>query len=209
MGFNVGGIERPIRIVVGILLIGIGAFAGLPAVGTGIALTWERWRLSPGRSDFARSGPCSGSIPVRRLRSSNMTRGGWFAQSWAQKWTLFVAGLCVGSLVSCATSDHVAANLGKKALVGKSEAAVIACAGQPMKHMVMEERVRMVYRNEPDVLERSFPTAKGSMPCPHHGCEAWVMLQQGTVTDVEYHPFPEGCGACDHCDRIFAKCGGE
>lgn len=39
MTCNVGGIERPIRIVVGILLIGIGAFAGLPAVGTGVALT--------------------------------------------------------------------------------------------------------------------------------------------------------------------------
>ena len=39
MGYNVGGIERPIRIVVGILLIGFGAVAALPAVGTGIALT--------------------------------------------------------------------------------------------------------------------------------------------------------------------------
>ena len=38
MTSNVGGIERPIRIVVGILLLGIGAFAGLPAIGTGIAL---------------------------------------------------------------------------------------------------------------------------------------------------------------------------
>lgn len=26
-----------------------------------------------------------------------MMRGGWFAQSWAQKLTLLVAGLCVGS----------------------------------------------------------------------------------------------------------------
>ena len=31
MACNVGGIERPIRIVLGILLIGVGAFAGLPA----------------------------------------------------------------------------------------------------------------------------------------------------------------------------------
>ncbi len=35
---NVGGVERPIRIVVGIVLLGVGAFAGLPPVGTGIAL---------------------------------------------------------------------------------------------------------------------------------------------------------------------------
>ena len=38
MACNVGGIERPIRIVLGILLIGIGAFADLPPIGTGIML---------------------------------------------------------------------------------------------------------------------------------------------------------------------------
>ncbi|GMV49438.1 DUF2892 domain-containing protein [Nitrospirales bacterium NOB] len=38
MTCNVGGIERPIRIVLGVLLIGIGAFAGLPPVGMGITL---------------------------------------------------------------------------------------------------------------------------------------------------------------------------
>ena len=38
MACNVGGVERPIRIVMGIALLGIGAFAGLPPVGTGIAL---------------------------------------------------------------------------------------------------------------------------------------------------------------------------
>lgn len=38
MTCNVGGIERPIRIVLGLVLIGIGAFAGLPPVGTGITL---------------------------------------------------------------------------------------------------------------------------------------------------------------------------
>lgn len=38
MTCNVGGIERPIRIVLGIALLAIGVFAGLPATGTGIAL---------------------------------------------------------------------------------------------------------------------------------------------------------------------------
>lgn len=38
MTCNVGGIERPIRIVVGIALLAIGAFAGLPPVGMGIAM---------------------------------------------------------------------------------------------------------------------------------------------------------------------------
>ncbi|MCP9451017.1 MAG: DUF2892 domain-containing protein [Nitrospira sp.] len=39
MTCNVGGVERPIRIVGGLLLIGVGALAELPPVGMGIALT--------------------------------------------------------------------------------------------------------------------------------------------------------------------------
>jgi hypothetical protein len=38
MTCNVGGMERPIRIVVGIVLLGVGAFAELPPAGMGIAL---------------------------------------------------------------------------------------------------------------------------------------------------------------------------
>lgn len=34
MKCNVGGIERPIRIVLGVVLLGIGAFAGLPVEAT-------------------------------------------------------------------------------------------------------------------------------------------------------------------------------
>jgi hypothetical protein len=36
---NVGGFEKPIRIVGGLLLIGVGAFGGLSGAGMGIALT--------------------------------------------------------------------------------------------------------------------------------------------------------------------------
>jgi hypothetical protein len=38
MACNVGGVERPIRIVIGILVIGVGAFASLPPLATAIAL---------------------------------------------------------------------------------------------------------------------------------------------------------------------------
>lgn len=48
MTCNVGGIERPIRIVVGILLLGIGTFAGLPPVGTGVALAVGTIALATG-----------------------------------------------------------------------------------------------------------------------------------------------------------------
>lgn len=33
MIYNVGGIERPIRIVVGLLLLGLALFGGMPAAG--------------------------------------------------------------------------------------------------------------------------------------------------------------------------------
>ena len=38
MTCNVGGLERPIRIMLGILVIAVGAFASLPPIGTAIAL---------------------------------------------------------------------------------------------------------------------------------------------------------------------------
>ena len=52
MTCNVGGVERPIRIVVGIALLGIGAFAGLPSVGTGIALVVGTIALVTGAIGF-------------------------------------------------------------------------------------------------------------------------------------------------------------
>ena len=52
MACNVGGVERPIRIVVGIALLGIGAFAGLPPVGTGIALLFGTIALVTGAIGF-------------------------------------------------------------------------------------------------------------------------------------------------------------
>jgi hypothetical protein len=39
MACNVGGIERPIRILLGILMLGIGVFGNLSLIGTAIGLT--------------------------------------------------------------------------------------------------------------------------------------------------------------------------
>jgi hypothetical protein len=39
MTCNVGGIEKPIRLVGGVALIGVGALSGFSPVGAGIALT--------------------------------------------------------------------------------------------------------------------------------------------------------------------------
>ncbi len=52
MTCNVGGIERPIRMVIGILLLGIGAFAELPPIGTGVALVAGTVALVTGAISF-------------------------------------------------------------------------------------------------------------------------------------------------------------
>ena len=52
MTCNVGGVERPIRIVLGIALLGIGTFAGLPPVGTGIVLVVGTITLVTGAIGF-------------------------------------------------------------------------------------------------------------------------------------------------------------
>lgn len=52
MACNVGGVERPIRIVVGIIALGIGALAGLPPVGTGVALVVGTIALVTGTFGF-------------------------------------------------------------------------------------------------------------------------------------------------------------
>ena len=52
MTCNVGGIEKPIRIVGGLLLIGVGAFGGLSSVGMGLALTLGIIFLATGMIGF-------------------------------------------------------------------------------------------------------------------------------------------------------------
>lgn len=52
MTCNVGGIERPIRIVLGIVLLGVGAFAGLPPWGAGIAFVVGAVALVTGAIGF-------------------------------------------------------------------------------------------------------------------------------------------------------------
>jgi hypothetical protein len=52
MSCNVGGVERPIRIMVGILALGIGAFAGLPVVATAVAFVVGTIALVTGAIGF-------------------------------------------------------------------------------------------------------------------------------------------------------------
>ena len=120
-----------------------------------------------------------------------------------------LGGIGVGlimTMAGCATSEQGDGVFVHSMLAGKSEQEISACAGEPRQRFKEGEKVRLIYRNEPAVLERSFPSARSSVTCPHHGCEAHVILLNGRTAQVEYHPFPVGDGDCDHCDRIFVRC---
>ncbi|WP_455379124.1 YgaP family membrane protein [Petrachloros mirabilis] len=52
MTCNVGGVERPIRIVTGIALLGLGAFAGLPVEATVVVLVLGTVALVTGAIGF-------------------------------------------------------------------------------------------------------------------------------------------------------------
>lgn len=71
MTCNVGGVERPIRIVVGIALLGIGAFAGLPPVGTGVALVVGTIALVTGAIGFC---PVWTLLGINTCQTGNVNR---------------------------------------------------------------------------------------------------------------------------------------
>jgi hypothetical protein len=52
MSCNVGGVERTIRLVLGVVLIGAGAFAGFPTWGTAAALVVGAVALLTGAVGF-------------------------------------------------------------------------------------------------------------------------------------------------------------
>lgn len=111
-------------------------------------------------------------------------------------------GLLMG-LAACAEPGPIP---GMRELIGKSELELITCAGQPNNRRHEQRSDVLYYLRRPGTLERSFAGTKGSQACPDHGCEARVFVRGGKVEEVEYYPFPDRSGACDHCDAIFRKC---
>ncbi|HEY5626750.1 MAG TPA: hypothetical protein VIR79_02285 [Nitrospira sp.] len=109
------------------------------------------------------------------------------------------------AMVGCAVTGQLGAASVQARLLRKSEQEIFTVSGDPGRRIEDARGVRLIYRDEPTMLERSFPSARGTVTCPHHGCEAHVLVENGRTAEVEYHPFPEG-GDCDHCDRIFARC---
>ncbi|HXH85767.1 MAG TPA: hypothetical protein VNI35_03030 [Nitrospira sp.] len=123
---------------------------------------------------------------------------------WSGLW-----GISVGLIMTkagCAAAKQSAGDSVRSMLVGKSEQEISARADELRRRLEEGEKVRLIYRDEPSVLERSFPSARGTVTCPHHGCEAHVILQDDRTAQVEYYPVPDADGDCDHCDRIFVRC---
>lgn len=91
-------------------------------------------------------------------------------------------------------------------LIGLSEQALLACAGEPTLVKTDEQGRLLVFRSKPPALDTSFPTSKGSLPCPHETCEALVTVRGGRVAAVTYRTDPESGGECYWCERMFEPC---
>ena len=68
MTCNVGGIEKPIRLVGGLLLVGVGAFGGLSGVGMGVALTLGGVFLATGLIGYC---PLTSLLGINTCHSSS------------------------------------------------------------------------------------------------------------------------------------------
>jgi hypothetical protein len=117
-------------------------------------------------------------------------------------WALMVMGLLAGCITSVPEGGFPA----QKALIGKSESEMLACAGEPKKRSSSGEETRLTYHRKAPVFEESFAISKTSVPCPRHACEAVVILRGDRVAEVQYHPTPQSLGGCEHCEEIFQKC---
>jgi hypothetical protein len=108
------------------------------------------------------------------------------------------------ALVGCIAGPLDAPYRTSKHLIGLSEEALVACAGPPVK---ADEHGRLlVFRSHREVNKSSFPTSKGSVPCPRETCEALVTIRGGRVAAVKYRTDPESGGDCYWCERMFEPC---
>jgi hypothetical protein len=107
---------------------------------------------------------------------------------------------------ACATAAPDGSFPVQKALIGKTESEMLACAGEPKARSVSGGETTLVYRRTAPVFEESFAVTKSSVPCPRHACEAAVRLKDGRVADVQYRPTPHSLGGCEHCEEMFRRC---
>ena len=109
-------------------------------------------------------------------------------------------------LAACATVQPDGSFPAQKALLGKTEQQVVACAGEPNKRSTSGDETKLTYHRRAPLFEESFTLSKSSVPCPRHACEAVVVLKGDRVSQVMYNPVPSSLGGCEHCEEIFEKC---
>lgn len=114
--------------------------------------------------------------------------------------------VAMGLLAGCATSGPDGSFPAQKALIGKSESEMLACAGEPKQRSTSADETKLTYHRAAPVFEGSFAGSKSSVPCPRHACEAVVVLKDDRVSEVQYHPTPRSLGGCEHCEEIFRTC---
>lgn len=125
------------------------------------------------------------------------------------RWVLIMmlvipAPVAIDGCVEAPSSRHVSA---KQALLGKSEAEILACTGAPRTVSSRDGLRVLSYYKEGGLLEGSFPGTKGSRPeGARHACMAIVTLEKDRVIQVEYLTTPESTATHEHCEEIFARC---
>jgi hypothetical protein len=109
-------------------------------------------------------------------------------------------------LIGCAAPQPLEPSPIGKALLGKSQQELVACAGNPLRETKTVEGTVLSYYKEAPMLEESSPFLKGSRPGAHHGCWAHLLMGEDHVVGVEYRSVPPAVHATDHCEEIFQAC---
>lgn len=109
-------------------------------------------------------------------------------------------------LASCSTAAQVGTYANQVSVVGKSKAAILACAGAPKKEVKEGEFTLLRYYREAPILEESQPVGKGSFSTIRHGCWATVVLTDDRVIEVRYRFVPSTFDASNDCEEIFEAC---
>lgn len=123
---------------------------------------------------------------------------------------LYVVAIIVLLFSGCASDppEKKSDNPIAQRLIGKTQTAIVSCAGAPVREASYGHGVVLRYYKEAPMLEESRSFLKGSTPGEHHGCWASLLIENEEVTGVEFRTVPEGAGTeeDDECEAIFAGC---
>ena len=114
--------------------------------------------------------------------------------------------LILAVITACATTPGVPDDEIRKALLGKSQAEILACAGTPVQENQTEQGLILRYYREAPMFDESGVFLKGSRPGVHRGCWVSLLFEKDHVVGAEYRSAPESLGDVRLCDGIFESC---